>query len=228
MKAAVLFSGGKDSCYTLWKGIIDKYDIVSLIIVHSKNPESWMFHYPNVQWAELQAEALGMPCIIIKTLGKKEEELKDLENALMKLKNKMGIEAILSGAIASKYQKQRIDFLCSKLEIKSIAPLWNKDQAEVVKEEIKSGFKIIITAYQALGLNKKWLGREMSLNFLKELIYLNEKFGLNIAGEGGEYETFVIDGPNFKKRIKISNIEITGNDSSGQMIIKNAKLEEKF
>ena len=228
MKAAVLFSGGKDSCYTLWKGIIDKYDIVSLIIVHSKNPESWMFHYPNVQWAELQAEALGMPCIIIKTLGKKEEELKDLENVLMKLKNEMRIEAILSGAIASKYQKQRIDFLCSKLEIKSIAPLWNRDQAEVVKEEIKSGFKIIITACQALGLNKKWLGREMSLNFLKELIYLNEKFGLNIAGEGGEYETFVIDGPNFNKRIKISNVEISGNDSSGQMIIRNAKLEEKF
>lgn len=228
MKAAVLFSGGKDSCYTLWKGIINKYDIVLLIIIHSKNPESWMFHYPNIQWAELQAKALGIPYIIINTLGKKEEELKDLENAIINLKNKMRIEAILSGAIASKYQKHRIDFLCSKLEIKSITPLWNKEQAEVVKEEIKSGFKIIITACQALGLNKNWLGKEMSLNLLKELIYLNEKFGLNIAGEGGEYETFVIDGPNFKKRIKILNIEITENNSSGYMIIKNAKLEEKF
>ncbi len=225
MKVAVLFSGGKDSCYALWKGFSNGLEIASLILVFSENPESWMFHYPNVKWTELQAKALGLPYIIIKTSGKKEEELKDLEKGLRALKENKKIEAIISGAIASKYQKDRIEGLSRKLGIKSISPLWNEDQVEIVKQEIAS-FEIIITACHAMGFNKEWLGRKMNLEVLNKLIYLNKKYGINISGEGGEYETFVTDGPNFKERIKILDFDLQWNDF-GYFIIKNAILEKK-
>ena len=133
-----------------------------------------MFHYPNVRWTELQAKALRLPYTIIRTSGKKEKELKDLEKGLKGLKRTKKIEAIISGAIASKYQKDRIERISKRLGIKSIVPLWNEDQVEVVKKEITS-FEIIITACHAMGFNKEWLGRKMNQRTLNELIYLNEK-----------------------------------------------------
>jgi ABC transporter with metal-binding/Fe-S-binding domain ATP-binding protein len=179
-----------------------------------------------VKWTELQAKALGLPYTIIKTSGKKEEELKDLEKGLRDLKENKKIEAVISGAIASKYQKDRIESLSKKLRIKSISPLWNEDQVEIVKQEISS-FEIIITACHAMGFNKEWLGRRMNLEVLNKLIYLNKKYGINISGEGGEYETFVTDGPNFKEKIKILDFDLQWNDCAGNFIIQNAKLEKK-
>ncbi|MCW3975616.1 MAG: diphthine--ammonia ligase [Candidatus Bathyarchaeota archaeon] len=226
MKVAVLFSGGKDSCYALWKGFSDGLEITSLILVYSENPESWMFHYPNVRWTELQAKALGLPYTIVKTSGKKEEELVDLEERLKGLKRTKKIEAIISGAIASKYQKDRFEELSKRLGIKSMTPLWNEDQVKVVKKEIAS-FEIIMTACHAMGFNKEWLGKRMDLDVLNELIHLNKKYGINISGEGGEYETFVTDGPNFKEKIKILDFDLQWNGFFGYLIIKNAILEKK-
>jgi ABC transporter with metal-binding/Fe-S-binding domain ATP-binding protein len=226
MKVAVLFSGGKDSCYALWKGISNGLEIASLILVYSENPESWMFHYPNIRWTELQAKALGLPYTIIKTSGKKEEELEDLEKGLEGLKRTKKIKAIISGAIASEYQKNRIEDLSKKLKIKSMAPLWKGEQVQVVKKEITS-FEVIMTACHAMGFNKEWLGRRMDLKVLNELIHLNKKYGINISGEGGEYETFVTNGPNFKKKIKILDFDLQWNDFFGYLIIKNAILEKK-
>ena len=202
-------------------------ELVSLILVHPKNSDSWMFHETNVMLSKLQAKAIDLSLTIVNTVGRKEEELQDLERCLAHLKSSSKVEAIVSGAIASKYQKDRIDRLCDKFGIKSITPLWGIDQANLVEEEIRAGFKIIITSYKALGFDKNWLGRMMTLKCYDDLIVLNEKYGVNIAGEGGEYETFVIDGPFFKKRIRISELEKKSSDYSGHIIIKNARLEEK-
>jgi ABC transporter with metal-binding/Fe-S-binding domain ATP-binding protein len=227
MKVAALFSGGKDSCYALYKILIKDMELVSLILVHPENPHSWMFHETNLNWSKLQAEAIGKPLAIVKTVGRKEEEIKDLEKCLAKLITDYSINAVISGAIASRYQKERIDKLCDKFGIDNITPLWGMDQADLLKEEIKSGFEIVITSCNALGFNKKWLGRLIDLECFEELISLNEKYGVNIAGEGGEYETFVVDGPLFKRRIRILEIEKIWSDYSGKIIIKDAKLENK-
>ena len=228
MKVAALFSGGKDSCYALWEVMKRNLELVSLILVQPENPDSWMFHYPNVQWSKMQAVAIDLPYKIVKTAGKKEEELEDLEGCLEYLRESGNVDAIVSGAIASRYQKDRIDRLCNKLGIQSIAPLWGINQATLVEEEIRAGFEIVITSCKALGFDKNWLGRKMNYECLMELIDLNEKYGVNIAGEGGEYETFVVDGPFFKKRIEILDSIKKWTDNSGYIIIKNVRLEEKI
>ncbi|MCK5608801.1 TIGR00289 family protein [Candidatus Pacearchaeota archaeon] len=228
MKVAALFSGGKDSCYALWKVMKRNLESASLILVHPENPDSWMFHYPNVQWSEMQAKAIDLPYEVVKTTGRKEEELEDLEKCLEYLQNSSNVDAIVSGAIASRYQKDRIDRLCNKLGIQSLTPLWGINQATLVEEEIKAGFEIVITSCKALGFDKNWLGRKITYECLMELLELNEKYGVNIAGEGGEYETIVTDGPFFKKRIKIVDSNKKWIDNSGYLIIKNARLEEKI
>ncbi|MEM3522418.1 MAG: ATP-binding protein, partial [Candidatus Bathyarchaeia archaeon] len=109
MKVACLFSGGKDSCYSLWHMLHQGFDVVALISVKPDNPASWMFHYPAIEWTKLQAESMEIPMIVLETSGEKDKELNDLKELLNDLKKNIGIKAISFGAISSDYQKTKID-----------------------------------------------------------------------------------------------------------------------
>lgn len=201
MKVVSLFSGGKDSTYALWYAEMQGWDVVGLVTVFPDKPDSWMFHYPALKWTRLQAEAAGIQQVSVPTSGVKEQELEDLGYALDGLKRSSGIEGIVSGAIASEYQRTRLDNLCERLGLRSFAPLWHKNQVDLVREEIEAGFEIIVTACNALGLNEGWLGRRLGPKELEELIKLHEKYGVSIAFEGGEAETFTLASPAFRNRL---------------------------
>ena len=100
MKAAVLFSGGKDSTMAVYKAMKDGWTVEYLLSMHSENPHSYMFHVPNIHLSQLLSQAMGIPLIQAETPGMKEEELEDLRKALSELKDK-GVEAIFTGAIHS-------------------------------------------------------------------------------------------------------------------------------
>lgn len=226
MKAAVLFSGGKDSTLAAYKAMEDGWQVEYLLSMHSENPHSYMFHVPNIHLTHLLSQAMEIPLIQAETPGEKEEELVDLMHALMNLKNK-GVEAIFTGAIHSEYQKSRIDGLCEEIGLKSIAPLWHRDPLEYMLEVIDLGFEVIITSVSAEGLDESWLGRVIDEDLLEELKVLNEKHGLHMAFEGGEAETLVLDGPIFKKRLNILDTEKVWNVDSGNLLIKDAELVDK-
>ena len=81
MKLGVLFSGGKDSVFACWRAR-EKNEIACLITLVSENPDSYMFHTPNIRCTDLQAEAMGFPLLSWPTHGVKEEELEDLMAAV--------------------------------------------------------------------------------------------------------------------------------------------------
>jgi len=226
MKAAVLFSGGKDSTMAAYKAMKDGWKVEYLLSMHSENPYSYMFHVPNIHLTELLSQAMGISLIQAKTPGEKEEELDDLGNALTELKNR-GVEAVFTGAIHSEYQKSRIDSLCHELGLKSIAPLWHRDPLEYMQEVVALGFEVIITSVAAEGLDESWLGRTLNEDLLEELKGLHEKYGLHMAFEGGEAETLVLDGPIFKKRLNILDSEKIWEVDSGHLVIKDAELTDK-
>jgi len=207
MKAAVLFSGGKDSCYSAYLAKKKGYEITCLISVFSKNPDSYMFHTPSIKRTKQQAKVMKIPLIIQKTKGKKESELKDLEKAIKKAKTKYKINCIFSGALASNYQKLRIENICKKLNLKSITPLWHKDEITYLEELIKNKFKVIITGVATEGLDKSWLGKEINPQFIRDVKELHNKYKIHPAGEGGEFETFVLDCPLFKRGLKIKSFK---------------------
>ena len=202
------------------------YEIGCLITLNSKNKDSYMFQEfePLVK---LQAEAMGLPIIIQDTEGKKEEELADLEKAIKKAKQEFGIQGIVTGALFSTYQRDRIEKACDKLGLKIFSPLWHKSQEQHLQELMRNGFKAIIVKVAAEGLDKSWLGKVIDEKVLQDLLKLNEKVGLNIAGEGGEYESLVLDGPSFKKKIVIEDYGIKEDGSSAKRIMKKWRLEEK-
>jgi ABC transporter with metal-binding/Fe-S-binding domain ATP-binding protein len=226
MKVASLFSGGKDSTYALWYAQMQGWDVEALVTVFPNKPDSWMFHYPGLKWTDLQAKAVDVQQISVPTSGVKEQELEDLGSALDRLKKSSGIEGIVSGAIASEYQRTRLDNLCEALGLKSFAPLWHKNQADLVRDEIEAGFEIIVTACNALGLNEKWLGRRLGLRELEELIKLNRKYGLSVAFEGGEAETFTLASPAFRNRLTVKKASQHWKGESGYLELENVETVE--
>ncbi|MFB0560670.1 MAG: TIGR00289 family protein [Candidatus Lokiarchaeia archaeon] len=223
MKVAVLFSGGKDSSYVIQWCIDRSYTIKALVSIFSKRPDSYMYHVPNIELTRLQAQATGFSHIIRYSSGIKEEEVKDLEAAVQPL----DIDSIVSGAVASEYQRSRVALVSERLGLRSINPLWHTDPLIYLKDMIKRNFNIIFTGVYALGFNKNWLGRRLDESALEELVELNKNYGVDLSGEGGEYETLVLDAPFFKRMIKIIKSEKIWEKDSGYLDVKSAKLIEK-
>jgi ABC transporter with metal-binding/Fe-S-binding domain ATP-binding protein len=207
MKCGVLFSGGKDSVYSTYLAKKAGYEISCLISVFSKNKESYMFHTPSISQVKKQAKVMKIPMIIGKTEGKKELELKDLKRIIEKAKRKYKIDVLVTGALHSVYQASRIQKICDELNLKCFNPLWQSDEIGYLKELIKNKFKVIIIGVFAYPLDKSWLGREIDEQFVKEVKGLKEKYKIHAAGEGGEFESFVIDCPLFSKELKIKSFK---------------------
>jgi ABC transporter with metal-binding/Fe-S-binding domain ATP-binding protein len=219
MKCGVLFSGGKDSTYAAYLAKKEGYTISCLISVISKNPESYMFHTPSILEVKKQADSMDIPIIIINTQGEKELELIDLERVIKKAKNEFGINAVITGAVESAYQASRIQKICDNLELDCFNPLWQKNQIELLNELLENNFKIIIIGVFAYPLDKTWLGKIIDKEFITKVKNLQKKYDINPAGEGGEFETFVLNCPLFKKELNIKNNKISGKNNSWSMEI---------
>lgn len=208
MKLASLFSGGKDSVYATYLMEKQGHEIACLISIFSENKESYMFHTPSIEKTKKQAEVIDLPLIIEKTKGVKEEELEDLERVIKKVKDEYSVEGIITGAIASVYQASRIQKICDKLNLKCFNPLWNKNEEEYLKELIENNFKIILVGVFAYPFDKSWLLREIDSKFIEELGVLHEKYKIHVAGEGGEFESFVLNCPLYSRELKVVSSKI--------------------
>jgi diphthine-ammonia ligase len=226
MRLGVLFSGGKDSTLALHLAK-EKEEAVCLITVVSKNKESYMFHTPNIDVTALQAQALGLPLVSVTSEGKKEEELADLEKAIMEAKNEFNIDGIVTGAVESVYQASRVQRICNQLDVWCFNPLWKHNQKALLETLVEKQFKVIISGVFAYPLDEAWLGKQLDAGMIERLVGLSEKYGISITGEGGEIETTVLDAPAFKQKIEITDYAVEAKGNSGVYIIKQARLVPK-
>ena len=223
MRLAGLLSGGKDSVYASHHAQTHGHTLTHLVSLRSQNPDSYMFHTVNIDLTRLQAQAWKIPYIEAETKGIKEEELQDLKKALEPL----DIDGVITGAIASQYQAQRIDRLCEELGLYHYHPIWGMERETLLHDMLDSGMNIIFTAVAAHGLDKTWLGETLTPERVTQLHKLNEKYQVDMAGEGGEYESLVLDAPWFTQRIKIITAERTWDGISGRYNISEATLYPK-
>jgi len=223
MRVAVLATGGKDSALALYKVLNEGYKVKYLVSMIPLREDSWMFHYPNIRLVDLFAEAVGIPIVKAETSGIKEREVDDLK----RLVSTLDIEGLVSGAITSTYQNARIEKICKQLRLKCITPLWHENPQEILKEILDVGFDVIVTGVYAFGFNIEWLGRRIDDTVIQALMELNRKYDVSLVGEGGEYETLVLDASFFKKRIKVIEAKKIWKDQSGYLLITKAELEDK-
>jgi len=223
MRVAVLATGGKDSALALHRVLKMGYEVKFLACMIPVREDSWMFHYPNINLVDLFAEAVDIPLVKAETSGIKEEEVRDLKRLIEGL----DVDAIVSGAIASIYQKSRIEKICEQLRLKCVAPLWHENPLSILNEIVDLKFDVIVTGVYAYGFSKEWLGRKIDNVTIEALTELNRRYGISLVGEGGEYETLVLDAPFFKKRIRIIQAEKVWKDQSGYFLVTEAELENK-
>jgi len=227
LKLASLFSGGKDSTYAIYKAKQEGHSIECLVSVFPQSEESYLLHYPNISATSLQAKAMKIPQILTQiNTTDPETEIKELQNLLKKAKKDFGIEGIVHGGLFSDYQRIRFETIGNNLNLKVVSPLWHVDQKNYLEELLHSKFKFIITSVTSTGLDETWLGREITREDVEQLILLSSKYGFNLAFEGGEAETFVIDCPLFYSPIRIIKANKIWDGYRGRFEITEAVLEK--
>lgn len=221
MKVVALISGGKDSCFNMMQCVAAGHRIVALANLrpaHTDELDSYMYQTVGHQAIELYAEAMDLPLYRRTIQGSsldtsrnyrptEGDEVEDLYQLLHLVKEKEGVEAVSAGAILSDYQRVRVENVCLRLGLQPLAYLWHRDQESLVSEMISSGLHAILIKVAAFGLDpEKHLGKSLAVMepYLKQL---SQKYGVHICGEGGEYETFTLDCPLFKKKIVIDAAE---------------------
>jgi ABC transporter with metal-binding/Fe-S-binding domain ATP-binding protein len=226
VKLAALFSGGKDSTYALYIAQQWGWDVRCLVsIIPAK--DSLMFHHPNIRMTEQLGSALGIPLVALESKEGEEEELETLRVLLSDLRDEEGLDGVVTGAIASDYQWSRINGVCEELDLKTFSPLWRKDGRMLLENMLDAGFEIMIVGVSAEGLDSSWLGRMMDRQALDDLLRLHEKHGINTSGEGGEYETLVLDAPNFTKKLRVDEMHVDWRRDCGTLVVRKASLVEK-
>jgi predicted ATP pyrophosphatase (TIGR00289 family) len=223
MRLAALCSGGKDSAFALWLAAEEGHDVKNIVAMIPMREDSWMYHVPNIRLVDFFAKCAGIPLVKAETSGEREKEIEDLKRVLRDLE----VEGVVSGAVASTYQKTRVDKICRELGLKSLTPLWGRNPVELLKAMLEAKFEVIITSVAAEGFDESWLGRKLDEKCVEDLIKLHEKFKINISAEGGEYETLVLDAPFFGKRIKLLKTRRIWQGTRGFLLIEQAEVVEK-
>uniref|UniRef100_A0A8C6RW08 Diphthine--ammonia ligase n=1 Tax=Nannospalax galili TaxID=1026970 RepID=A0A8C6RW08_NANGA len=223
MRVAALISGGKDSCYNMMQCIAAGHQIVALANlrpdekrVGSDELDSYMYQTVGHHAIDLYAEAMALPLYRRTIRGRsldtgrvytkcEGDEVEDLYELLKLVKEKEEIEAVSVGAILSDYQRIRVENVCKRLNIQLLAYLWQRNQEDLLREMIASNIQAVIIKVAAL---------------------LSKKYGVHVCGEGGEYETFTLDCPLFKKKIIVDSSEVVTHSADAFAPVAYLRLLE--
>jgi ABC transporter with metal-binding/Fe-S-binding domain ATP-binding protein len=211
---AALTSGGKDSVLACQKAIDTGRDVQYLVTVRPENRESYMFHSANLDAVPVMAAIAGMEYVEISTQGKKEEELADLEEGLSAL----NIDGIIAGAVASVYQTERVKAIADHLDLQVFTPLWHMDTGLLLREVAeRMDAMIVVTA--AEGLDAGFLGCHFDDALITRLEQVAARHRINIAGEGGEYESLTLNAPFFSRPMTYTTTERHSSTDRHELVL---------
>lgn len=199
------WSGGKDSCFACYRAMCKGYDISYLVNFISKEYKRVSFHGTEDRLIQLQAEALGMPLLQKETTGNGyEQEFKEAVQSLIP----KGIKGMIFGDIYLQEHRDWVERVCGEVGIEAIEPLWGEEPEKILLEFIDAGFEAIIVSAKADLFGKEWIGQKVDRDFFK---YVKES-SIDICGENGEYHTLVVNGPVFKKKLRITESKAITRD----------------
>ncbi len=220
---ACLFSGGKDSTYAAYVAMQRGWEISSLLTVRPADPDSMMFHVPNLHVTVLQAEAMGLPLVEEAAKAGEDGEL----DALRRIFRRADGDGVVVGAIASDYQHSRVNRIAAELGLRVFAPLWRQDPERLVHDYLAAGLRIVFSSVSADGFDATWLGRAWDDAIVRDLLALRARHGVHPCGEGGEFETLVLDAPFFRKTIEVLEATPVWRGSAGTWRVDRAHLVDK-
>lgn len=226
-RAIALYSGGKDSHYSVLYSYYQSIVTEALVVALPRRDDSWLFHSVNTSWSRLHGEAMGLPVHEIPVSGVKDVELTELGSGLVRVLSKyQDVDYLIAGAVKSRYQLEKFKALSEEVGLSLHAPLWNQNEVDLLRKEMEElGF--IVTAVQAYCLSPRILGNPLSPEVYSFLVAAHKECGVSLVGEGGEFETFVIRSPLFRGRgIAVSKAKMVlhPNIPAGYLLIEKARI----
>ncbi|MCD4810627.1 MAG: diphthine--ammonia ligase, partial [Methanosarcinales archaeon] len=177
-------------------------------------------HTINPKLLSAQMQATGIPSILTDFVSYE----KEFKNVIQELNdNNAAIEGAVFGHIQT--HNNLADRICNDLGVKLIMPLWMRDSEQIISDLVDAGFKTIIVSVKGGLLGKEWLGRPIDHKFARDLRRYNS--AIDPCGEGGEFHTFVIDGPLFKHRLKIVDSKNILQDGYWFLDVLQFEVEDK-
>jgi len=213
-KVVVSLSGGKDSMYALYAALKEgvKVDYLMFIRIGGKA------HLDNRWLMKLVSESVEIPAV---TVGGK---VSDIRKGLQKLKAGTFISGVMTTPEHMDYYRE----ICEPINITHYAPLWGKNPLTALAEMKQLGFRMLVIEVDvSMEANRDWLGKEIDDEMLRQLEKLKADRSINPIGEFGEYHTFVVDCPIYKKRIRITKSKMIWKNQKGYFEIKKAELQPK-
>lgn len=230
MKVVALVSGGKDSTFNMLHCVLNGHEVVAMAnlrppsTAESDEMDSFMYQTVGHSALDSYSECMGgipmyrgeikgtskVQTLEYKSVGE-EDETEDLLRLLQRVqKDYPDLGGVSVGAILSTYQRTRVEDVCGRLGLTSLAYLWERSQAELLDEIIAGNVDARIIKTAAYGLGRNHLGKGLG-EIRNELVKMNGLFGLHLCGEGGEYETMVFDMPLFVKRLVANSQKVVGS-----------------
>ncbi|HKS59683.1 MAG TPA: diphthine--ammonia ligase [Thermoplasmata archaeon] len=224
MTVSALVSGGKDSVYSAFLADSQAQTVDELVVILPADPDSMMFHAPNLGLVELQARAWGKKFRSVRAGGSGEkEEVEAVDRAM-----EGAAPVICAGAIASAYQWTRLLRAADRNRRRLFTPLWGKDPGRVVRCELEAGLDIRLVHLAAEGLRPEWLGQRLDRAMLERIEALGTQGRpVHPAGEGGEFETLVVDAPFWAERLVLDRVEREQRGSASRLVVVESHLERK-
>ncbi|MEN6342549.1 MAG: diphthine--ammonia ligase [Methanospirillum sp.] len=215
MVYAALSSGGKDSVLACQKAIDAGLDLRYLVTVRPKDPDSYMFHSANLDAVRVIADAAGMEYVEIQSGGVKEAELAELEAGLSALP----VKGIVTGAVDSVYQRDRLAAIAERLDLELVSPLWHMDP-ETLLREVAARMDVIIVVTAADGLDESFLGCHFDDALIARLKKVAAARHIHLAGEGGEYETLTLDAPFYRRAVTYASAEVRVSPGRSELVLR--------
>lgn len=197
------------------------HEVTHLVTIVPKDPYAMLFHTLNLDLIPLQAESMGKELVRVESSGEEKEDMMALGTALKGL----DIDGVVTGAIASDYQWDRVNAVCETLGLRCFSPLWRKEQETLLRDMVAAGVEAIIVGTFAEGLDQRWLNRKVDVTNIESLLRLRQRYGINVAGEGGEYETLTLSSPLHRYPLRIISYETTHDHSSSRLVVTSAELD---
>lgn len=225
MRVVALLSGGKDSVAAVEVAQGFAWDVVGALVLRPPQDDAWMFHTPALDVVAGVAECLGLPLLERKVRHGQAEEVADLEDALRAVQAKWSPDGIISGALASEYQRTRIEAVGHRLGLKTFTPLWHKDLKAYLHGVLEDDWDVRFSRTAADGVPNAWCGQR--LDAAKAEAMLNHRARPHVAGEGGEYETLVLDAPHYRKRLVVDKARVEATASRATWVVEAWRTEPK-
>jgi diphthine-ammonia ligase len=221
-KVAVCWSSGKDACLALYRILKEKKNVACLISMVSEKDKRNHAHGIKLDILKSQAEALGLPLILVDSAGNYEISL---ISALTKLKEELGIGEIAFGSLYSEEDRKWNEEIAYKAGLHPLFPVWisQNETTKLLEEFISLGFSAVVCRASEKHFDQTWAGRFLDLSFLNEI----QKHDLCVMGEFGEYHTFVLDGPIFHKRVNLIKSGVVLNSGLWSLDVQQSQLVEK-